>query len=245
MSELIAANIWKSLDGLAILEGISLQIAPRSITSIIGPSGCGKSTFFHILSGLLQPDDGFVQMGENNISGKPGKIGYLQQKDCLFPWKNVLSNVMLPLLLKKIPQNEARATALKHLSNFGLKGFETYYPSELSGGMRQRAALLRTYLCQSPIMLLDEPFAQLDAITRKKMQTWLLGIQESLQLTILMITHDIDEAVFLSDRIVVFSPLPGKIRASYELYPPKPRTLSYLASKEFSHWKQCLMDLLF
>jgi ABC-type nitrate/sulfonate/bicarbonate transport system ATPase subunit len=244
MTKLIAEKLSKTLDGLEILQNISLEVETGSVTSIIGPSGCGKSTFLHLLSGLISPDQGRVLIDGQDYTGKTGRMGYLQQKDCLFPWKTLLANVILPLQIKKWPLAEARAKAMDYLSKFKLEGFENYYPSELSGGMRQRAALLRTYLYQSDILLLDEPFAQLDAISRKRMQEWLLAMKEDLDLTIVMITHDIDEAVFLSDQVVVFSPLPGRILASIKVDAPKPRTLSYLTSNDFMVWKKRLIDLL-
>lgn len=244
MTKLFAEKLSKTLDGLEILQNISLEVETGSVTSIIGPSGCGKSTFLHLLAGLISPDQGRVLIDGQDYTGKTGRMGYLQQKDCLFPWKTLLANVILPLQIKKWPLVEARAKAMDYLSKFKLEGFENYYPSELSGGMRQRAALLRTYLYQSDILLLDEPFAQLDAISRKRMQEWLLAMKEDLDLTIVMITHDIDEAVFLSDQVVVFSPLPGKILASIKVDAPKLRTLSYLTSNDFMVWKKRLIDLL-
>ncbi len=245
MNKLVAEGIVKNLEGLDILQNISIQVPSDTIATVIGPSGCGKSTFFHILSGILCPDEGKVWIDGNEFTGKTGRIGYLQQKDCLFPWKSVLQNVILPLEIKRIEKNKAKAMGLEYLAKFGLKGFDTYFPFELSGGMRQRAALLRTYLFQSDILLLDEPFAQLDAITRKNMQEWLLKIKNEFHLTILMITHDIEEAVFLSDQIIVFSALPGRILAQYHPSLPRYRTLKYLSSHDFTFWKDKIMnDLL-
>ncbi len=245
MNKLVAEGIDKNLDGLDILQNISIKVPSDTIATMIGPSGCGKSTFFHIISGILCPDKGKISIDGKDYTGKTGRIGYLQQKDCLFPWKSVLKNVILPLELKRMDSNEAHSMGKKYLTKFGLGGFDHYYPFELSGGMRQRAALLRTYLFQSDILLLDEPFAQLDAITRKNMQEWLLKIKNEFHLTILMITHDIEEAVFLSDQIIVFSALPGRILAQYHPSLPKDRTLKYLASHDFTYWKEKIMnDLL-
>ncbi|HOI24528.1 MAG TPA: ABC transporter ATP-binding protein [Caldisericia bacterium] len=245
MTKLFAEKLSKTLDGLEILQNISLEVETGSVTSIIGPSGCGKSTFLHLLAGLISPDQGRVLIDGQDYTGKTGRMGYLQQKDCLFPWKTLLANVILPLQIKKWPLVEARAKAMDYLSKFKLEGFENYYPSELSGGMRQRAALLRTYLYQSDILLLDEPFAQLDAISRKRMQEWLLAMKEDLDLTIVMITHDIDEAVFLSDQVVVFSPLPARMVLSLKLHPPSMRKLSYVSSPEFVENKSKIMDALY
>jgi ABC-type nitrate/sulfonate/bicarbonate transport system ATPase subunit len=245
MTKLIADKLSKTLDGLEILQNISLEVETDSVTSIIGPSGCGKSTFLHLLSGLIPPDQGRVLIDGQDYTGKTGRMGYLQQKDCLFPWKTLMANVILPLQIKKWPLAEAKAKAMDYLSKFKLKGFENYYPSELSGGMRQRAALLRTYLYQSDILLLDEPFAQLDAISRKRMQEWLLSMKEDLGLTIVMITHDIDEAVFLSDQVVVFSPLPGRMVLTLRLHPPPQRKLSYISTPEFIESKSSIMEALY
>ncbi len=244
MSLLQADSIGIQLNGLEILSDISLKVMPKSIACIIGPSGCGKSTLFQILSGLLKPDKGKVLIDNADYTHQPGHIGYLQQKDGLFPWKTVLSNVMLPLIIKKKPFEESKKIASQILREFHLESFAHYYPSELSGGMRQRVALLRTYLAQNQILLLDEPFASIDAITRKKMQVWLLYVQQKLQLTILMITHDIEEAIFLSDQIIVFSALPARIVKKHEIAHAQQRTLRDTSSTWFGQWKETIMEEL-
>lgn len=212
MPELSIKQIVKNLGGLLTLNGINLQVENQAFVGILGPSGCGKSTLFNIISGLLPPDSGQVLIDGEDVAGCTGRVSYMQQQDLLLPSRNVLDNVSIPLLLKGMPKKAARAEARKHLATFGLAGFETYYPSQLSGGMRQRAALLRTHLFSSDIWLLDEPFASLDAITKRQMQAWLIGVYEQLQPTVLFITHDVDEALYLCDRIYVLSECPTVIK---------------------------------
>ncbi len=184
---------------------------------IIGPSGCGKSTLFNIIAGLIKPDQGTVFIDGHDWSGKTGRISYMQQKDLLLPSRNILDNVCIPLLLKGMSKKAARQQAASYLEDFGLKGFANYYPRQLSGGMRQRAALLRTYLQASDILLLDEPFAALDAINRRNMQLWLKKLCSRYQSSVLFITHDIEEALLLADRIYLFSARPARIKLEIDL----------------------------
>lgn len=211
MAKLEAVNICKTLDGLYTLDNISIHLEEQELAVILGPSGCGKSTLFHIISGLISPDKGKIIIDGCDFTGKTGRVGYMQQKDLLLPFRTVLDNIAIPLVLKGASWKEARTQAKPYLSQFGLKEFENYYPRQLSGGMKQRAALLRTYLFASDILLLDEPFAALDAITRHKMQKWLLDLRSQYRPSILFITHDIEEALLLADRIYVFSPLPARV----------------------------------
>lgn len=211
------ASISKTLGTVHTLDDISLHVKQQEFVVILGPSGCGKSTLFNIIAGLIEPDKGQVFINNEDLTGKTGKISYMQQKDLLLPSRRVLDNVSIPLLLKGVSKKAARSQAQKLLPLFGLEDFAEYYPGQLSIGMRQRAALLRTFLFSSEILLLDEPFAALDAITRRKMHLWLKEIQERFHSSILFITHDIDEALFMADRIYVFSERPAHIKEEIRL----------------------------
>lgn len=217
MAKLEAVNVSKILEGLPTLDNVSIELRDQEFVVILGPSGCGKSTLLNIISGLIKPDQGCIYIDGEDWSGRTARVSYMQQKDLLLPWKNVLDNVSIPLLLKGINRNGARSTALQYLQDFGLQDFTDYYPRQLSGGMRQRAALLRTYLFASDILLLDEPFAALDAITRHKMQLWLKDLGKRYQPSILFVTHDIGEALQLADRIYVLSARPACIKLEIDL----------------------------
>jgi ABC-type nitrate/sulfonate/bicarbonate transport system ATPase subunit len=215
---LLVKEVSKTLDRVFTLDDISLQLAKGEFVVIIGPSGCGKSTLFNIVAGLMEPDRGTVWIDERNWTGQTGRISYMQQKDLLLPSRNILDNVSIPLRLKGVPKAEARRKAESYLADFGLAGFGHYYPRQLSGGMRQRAALLRTYLQTSDILLLDEPFASLDAISRHGMQLWLKELQDRYGSSILFITHDIEEALLLADRIYLFTARPAQVRLEIDLH---------------------------
>lgn len=210
-------NISKSMDRLFTLNDVSLTVDNHEFVVILGTSGCGKSTLLNITAGLISPDQGRVEIDGEDWTGRTGRISYMQQKDLLLPHKNILNNVAIPLVLKGMAKIEAQKIVRQYLRDFGLEGFENYYPQQLSGGMRQRAALLRTYLFTSDIMLLDEPFAGLDAITRRKMQLWLKELCNNYQPSILFVTHDIDEALFLADKIYVLSPRPASVQLIIEV----------------------------
>ncbi|RYL90330.1 ABC transporter ATP-binding protein [Sporolactobacillus sp. THM7-4] len=226
------------------LQEANMSVADGKFVSIIGPSGCGKSTLFNIIAGLLKPSTGQVLLDGENIVGKSGSVGYMLQKDLLLPWRTILDNVILGLEIRGVSKKEARAHALPMLKRYGLKGFESHYPAELSGGMRQRAALLRTLLYDRDVILLDEPFGALDAQTRLFMQSWLLKIWSDFKKTILFVTHDIDEAIFLSDEIYVFSHRPGRIKAKVKVNLPRPRNEEALTQLTFSQLKQELLSML-
>jgi ABC-type nitrate/sulfonate/bicarbonate transport system ATPase subunit len=211
--------VSKILDGVLTLSNISLSVECHEFAVIIGPSGCGKSTLLNIISGLLVPDQGRIEIGSEDWTGRTGRISYMQQKDLLLPSRNVMDNVCIPLLLKGIDKRQAYETARAYLRDFGLDGFEKYYPRQLSGGMRQRAALLRTYLFTSDIMLMDEPFAGLDAITRRKMQLWLKELCNTYRPSVLFVTHDIDEALLVADSIYVFSTRPAQVSLHIRVQP--------------------------
>ncbi|WP_141430867.1 ABC transporter ATP-binding protein [Bacillus sp. 03113] len=226
------------------LTETNLQISEGTFASIIGPSGCGKSTLFNMIAGLLKPTKGEILLDGKSIVGKSGYVGYMLQKDLLLPWRTILKNVILGLEIKGVSKRNAEERALPLLHKYGLKGFEHHYPHELSGGMRQRAALLRTLLYDQDIILLDEPFGALDAQTRLLMQTLLLQIWEDFQKTILFVTHDINEAIYLSDDIYVLSPRPGRLKAKVSVNLPRPRDESTLLTNEFIQLKQELMSML-
>lgn len=202
-SKIKIENISKSFDGDKIIDNISITVEEGELVSILGPSGCGKSTIFNIIAGLLKQDSGKVDVN--------GKLSYMYQKDLLLPYKTIIDNVSLPLVLRKEKKSEAREEVRQYFKVFGLEGYEDKYPKELSGGMRQRANFMRTYVNSNDIMLLDEPFGALDSITKSSMQKWLLDIRKKVKSTILLITHDIEEAILLSDRIYVISNKPSSV----------------------------------
>ncbi len=213
--KLIAKNLKKTFDSLEVISDISLELSSNEFISILGVSGSGKSTLFNILSGLLKADQGEVLKDGKDITGKTGQMGYMQQKDLLLPWFKVLDNICLPLTIKGVPKNTAYEEAKKHLDRFGLDGYENYYPDQLSGGLRQRAALLRTFLFSSDVILLDEPFAKLDAITKDLIHDWFKQIQQDSGFSCILITHDVEEAIKLSDRIYLISEKPSVIKKEF------------------------------
>lgn len=244
MPEIIINNIQKTLAGLLTLREISLAVTDSTVAGILGPSGCGKSTLFNIISGLMKPDRGNISIGGRDVTGKTGLVSYMHQKDLLLPSLNVLDNVSIPLVLKGTPRKKARAEAARHLGTFGLAGFESYYPSQLSGGMRQRAAMLRTYLFSSDIWLLDEPFASLDAITKRKMHTWLTGVLEQIRPTVLFITHDVDEALYLCDKVYVLSECPTVVRLEINVPFSRPRQSRTILDPAYGAARDAVMDAL-
>ncbi|QIB68789.1 ABC transporter ATP-binding protein [Aminipila butyrica] len=200
-----------AFEGATILEKMDMAVAEGEFVSILGPSGCGKSTLLNIIAGLLPAGGGQVFVDGQVTTGISGHFAYMPQQDLLFPWKTILDNVCL---YGKINGNlrQAKEQALASMEKFGLAGYEHQYPDQLSGGMRQRAAFLRTALCQADILLLDEPFGALDVISRGDMQDWLAAIRKELGRTILLVTHDIDEAIYLSDRVLVLSGRPASVK---------------------------------
>ena len=195
MSILKVKNITKSFDSEEIIRDISLELHEGEIVSLLGVSGGGKTTLFNIIAGLSMPDEGEVFLEEENITGKPGQISYMLQKDLLLPYRTIVDNVALPLVIRGIDKNKAREKASGYFAEFGLEGTESKYPSQLSGGMRQRAALLRTYLFSEKVALLDEPFSALDMLTKGTIHEWYLEVMEKIKLSTLFVTHDIDEAI--------------------------------------------------
>jgi ABC-type nitrate/sulfonate/bicarbonate transport system ATPase subunit len=243
-SKIEVEHLYKSFEGLDVLEDVGLSVREKEFVALLGPSGCGKSTIFNIISGLLPADSGEIKINGERSDGKPGKVSYMQQKDLLLPWYRIIDNVSLPLLLSGKNKKEARKEVAPYFDIFGLEGFEYSYPREMSGGMRQRAAFMRTYLFSHNIMLLDEPFGGLDTITRTRLHGWLLDVLKRLETTVLFITHDVEEAVLLSDRIYLLSPRPAKITREVKVTLPGPRSVSTIHSPDFARIKQDLMASL-
>ncbi|MEX3616707.1 ABC transporter ATP-binding protein [Paenibacillus glucanolyticus] len=244
--EISGVSKWFRRNGeeIAAMRETSLSIEEGRFVSIIGPSGCGKSTLFNIIAGLMPPSTGRVLADGKDVVGKTGYVGYMLQKDMLLPWRTILDNIILGMEVRGVPYKEAVERALPLMEKYGLKGFDKHYPRELSGGMKQRAALLRTLLYDRDIILLDEPFGALDAQTRLTMQNWLLQIWEDFGKTVLFVTHDIDEAIYLSDDIYVFSSRPGRIKSKITVTMERPRKTEDMTSPAFMELKHHLMDLL-
>lgn len=226
------------------LQETDLHVDAGKFISIIGPSGCGKSTLFNIIAGLMKPSTGAVCSDGAQITDKAGYVGYMLQKDMLLPWRTIVDNIILGLEVKGVSKSAARDRAIPLMEKYGLRGFEHHYPKELSGGMRQRAALLRTILYDRDIILLDEPFGALDAQTRLTMQNWLLSLWADLGKTVLFVTHDIDEAIYLSDDIYVFTARPGRIKEKVTVNLDRPRNQDMMTSPAFSELKQYLLHQL-
>lgn len=237
-------NIYKSFDDILVVDNVSLNLKENEFVSLLGPSGSGKSTIFNIIAGLITPDKGKVLIENDDYTGKTGRVSYMYQKDLLLPWKKIIDNVALPLVVKGINKKKSREMVNDYFKIFGLEGFEYKYPFQLSGGMRQRAALMRTYMFSEDVILLDEPFGGLDTITKRKMQDWLLEVLDSLKASILFITHDIDEAIFLSDRIYILSDRPAKVKTEIVVDIPKPRKDEIVTSPRFNEIKKQIMNLL-
>lgn len=247
-------NISKRFEENQVLKNISIELQEEELVCLLGASGGGKTTLFNIISGLLLPDEGQILLNGQDITGRPGKVSYMLQKDMLLPYKTVIDNVALPLIIKKEAgqkngfgrkrKQEARKEAAQYFAEFGLEGYEKKYPSQLSGGMRQRAALLRTYLFSKQVALLDEPFSALDTITKSGMHQWYLSIMDEIKLSTLFITHDIDEAILLSDRIYILADKPGKIAGEIRIEECRPRSPDFLLSQEFLKYKKQIIEQL-
>jgi ABC-type nitrate/sulfonate/bicarbonate transport system ATPase subunit len=226
------------------LDGLDLVAEPGEFVAVIGPSGCGKSTLFHILAGLEEPSAGQVLIDGKVVSRPLGACAFMPQRDGLLPWRRVIDNATIGLELAGVSRAQARARAEPLLERFGLGGFARAWPWQLSGGMRHRAAFLRTVLIGRPAMLLDEPLGALDGITRADLQQWLLGVWEEVGSTVLLITHDVTEAAFLADRVYVISPRPGRVSATITIDLPRPRTLELEESAAFGEYESRLREAL-
>jgi putative hydroxymethylpyrimidine transport system ATP-binding protein len=225
-----------------IFEKISLDVKKGEFVSVIGASGSGKSTLFKLVTGLLEPDQGEILINERNESGKRlGSVGYMPQKDLLLPWRTVLDNVLLPLEVTKENKKSKLPEVREWLARFGLADYANSYPNELSGGMRQRAAFLRTLMIGKDLLLLDEPFGALDSMTKRNMHSWLLGLWGELQKTVLFITHDLEEAILLSDRIYV---LKGAGIEEWKVNVPRPRNSDLIYHVDFIRMRKELEWLI-
>ena len=241
---------WPGADGPVVaLDGLDLHVDAGSFVAIVGPSGCGKSTILRVLAGLLVPDGGTAAIDGVDVAGLPGGCAWLPQRDNLLPWRRVLGNAVLGAEIGGVPAKEAERHARDLLDRFGLAGVEGAWPSELSGGMRQRVAVLRTFLTPAPVLLLDEPFGALDALTRRQMQTWLQEVlgavaAEGRARTAVLVTHDVEEALVLADRVVVLSDRPGRVVADVRVGFARPRRGELLADPSFVRQRADLLEAL-
>ena len=238
MALLKAEHVTKQYGGRTIIKDINIELHRGELVSLLGVSGSGKTTLFHVLSGLIAPEEGRVFLEGEDITAHPGKISYMMQKDLLLPHKKIIDNVSLPLVLHGTKKKEAREKADPRFEEFGLDGTQYQYPCQLSGGMRQRAALLRTYLSSNGVALLDEPFSALDTITKSAIHRWYLDVMEHIDLATLFITHDIDEAILLSDRIYILNGSPGEIKDEIIIKEKKPRAEDFYLTDRFLEYKR-------
>ena len=246
-------NVYKEYQGrngkTIALNGVSLDIKENEFICVVGPSGCGKSTLLNIIAGLLEPTSGTVSLDGKVIEGTGVERGVVFQQYALFPWRTVLKNVMFPLEMKKVPKSEAEAIARKYIKSVGLEGFEKSFPKELSGGMKQRVAIARAYAANPEVLLLDEPFGALDAQTRVQLQSELLETWEKEKKTCFFITHDVDEAVILAQRVIIMSARPGRIKKIVDIDIPYPRTQATKTDPRFLElkseiWNQVYQEFL-
>ena len=222
----------------------SLEVERGAFVSLLGPSGCGKSTLLRVLAGLVEPTEGAATIEGQSTVGHPGLAAFMPQRDLLLPWRRVEANAILGAEIAGVPSAEARDRARALYEQFGLEGFERSWPGQLSGGMRQRLALLRTFLMPRDTLLLDEPFGALDAMTRRDMQEWLEGVWARDGRTVLLVTHDIDEALLLSDAVYVMSPRPGRITARIDVDLDRPRRAADVTSARFVALKAQVLEAL-
>lgn len=235
-NKIALSNVSKAFEDKEILKDISITVNQGELVAILGPSGSGKSTIFNILTNIIKADKGSVDVN--------GHISYMYQKDMMVPWKKVIDNVGIPLVFKGKSKKEARAEVSKYIKEFGLDGFEYNYPSQLSGGMKQRANFLKSYLTSNDIMLLDEPFGALDSMTRRKMQQWLMDLIVKMKSTILFITHDIDEAIYLADRVYVISQKPAVIKGEVVVNLQKENYEELIVSEDFIEVKKKIYSFM-
>ena len=244
MEQLKVEGISKSFDGEPVLADISITLNKGELVSLLGISGGGKTTLFNIIAGLSRPDTGHVLLDGEDVTGCPGRVSYMLQKDLLLPYRTIEDNVALPLIVKGMKKREAREAVFPYFRQFGLEGTQKKYPAQLSGGMRQRAALLRTYLFSGSVALLDEPFSALDMLTKQSVHGWYLDVMEQIRLSTLFITHDIDEAVLLSDRIYLLTGKPGTITGEIVIKEPKPRAKDFQVTEAFLEYKKTILNHL-
>jgi putative hydroxymethylpyrimidine transport system ATP-binding protein len=228
----------------SIFERVSLQVKQGEFVSLIGASGSGKSTLFRLITGLLEPEQGKIWISGDLAANRLGKVGYMPQKDLLLPWRTVMDNILLPLELSSENKTAKMAEAREWLSRFGLAGYEKAFPNELSGGMKQRVAFLRTIMTGKDLLLLDEPFGALDALTKRKMHSWLLELWGELQKTVLFITHDLEEAILLSDRVYLLPGTSGQKIKETVVSLPRPRSPELIYQSEFIEMRKELERLI-
>lgn len=239
----LSATFVEDRRRLPVLRDVSFALQTNEFVSIVGPSGSGKTTLLDIVAGLLEPDSGLILL-DGRPTSAPARLGvsaYMHQRDLLFPWRTALDNAAMGLQVQGSSRSQARAAAEAQFPAFGLDGFEERYPAQLSGGMRQRVAFLRTMLTGQSLLLLDEPFGALDALTRATSQSWLQSLLTENPRTVLLVTHDVEEAIFLSDRILVLSERPGTIRTIETIVSPRPRPRRFLTSSEFTAMRARLL----
>ncbi|WP_320977221.1 ABC transporter ATP-binding protein [Enterocloster asparagiformis] len=244
MEKLKVLGVSKSFDGESVIRDIHIELREGELVSLLGISGGGKTTLFNVIAGLSLPDQGQVLLNGRDITGQPGNVSYMLQKDLLLPYRTIVDNVALPLRIKGAGKKEAREKASAYFGQFGLEGTEMKYPGQLSGGMRQRAALLRTYLFSADVALLDEPFSALDMLTKGAVHSWYLDVMERIRLSTLFITHDIDEAILLSDRIYLLTGRPGQITWELVIKEPRPRRKDFNLTEEFLAYKREILRRL-
>lgn len=240
-------GLSKRFGAVTAVESFDATIAPGEFVTVVGPSGCGKSTLFNIVAGLEEPDAGSILRFEGrsvHAHELLGKVSFMPQRDLLLPWRTVVDNAIIAMEIEGTLRKVARAQARAMLPEFGLAGFGDQYPHQLSGGMRQRVALMRTFLFKRELMLLDEPFGALDALTRSMMQRWLLEVWRKHKRTILFITHDVDEALFLGDRVIVMSARPGRVKLELKVDLPRPRAAELVTSPEFIRLKRIVLEAI-
>ncbi|OFD52386.1 nitrate ABC transporter ATP-binding protein [Bacillus mycoides] len=243
MSGLQIKDIVKAFDGKNVLANISASIQEGEFVSFVGPSGCGKSTLLNMIASVEEPTSGEVFYNEEYVK-KQDVVSYMPQQDLLLPWRSALQNIVLPLEIEGKPKKQRLTEGMEALKQFELDEYADHYPDELSGGMRQRISFLRTYLCEKAIMLLDEPFGKLDAFTKMEVHSWLLNSWHQEKQTIVMVTHDLDEAILLSDRVFILSQRPAAIVGEVQVKLLRPRTMDMLTSLELKKDKEEILRVL-
>ena len=246
VSVIDASKSFASADmpSVEAMVDVSLDVALGEFVVIVGPSGCGKSTLLNVIAGLIDPDSGSVNLKGDNDAQRIGRVAYMHQIDLLLPWRNVLSNAILGLEIAGVPRQEAEDKATELATKFGIDDFINAYPATLSGGMRQRVALLRAVLPERDVLLLDEPFKALDAITRSELQRWLSDVLDRSHRATIMVTHDVEEALMLGDRVLVMSPRPGRILLELDVDLPRPRPKDVVRDPKFVDLKWRLLSAL-
>lgn len=231
----------RGTEPLTVFDNIDFRVARGQFFSIVGPSGCGKTTLLKIIAGLDVASGGGVILEGEQIKGRDPRVGLVFQEFALFPWRTALGNIEMGLELQGVPKSQRYAEAMQFITAFGLQGFENHYPHELSGGMKQRVAIARTLITNPEVVLMDEPFGSLDSQTRNAMQEFFLNVWKQRQDTVLFVTHNVDEAVFLSDRIAVLTPRPSRILQIFDIDLPRPRDRT---SPQANHFRRAIIDLL-